>query len=120
MIRLGRERDEINVVYDQIGTPTYAPDLARAIMKIAGNGIEGFNVYHYSNEGVASWYDFAKMIFRLSDMDVRVNPVESSAFPTQAKRPSYSVLSKDKIKSAGVEVPYWVDSLSKCIAELKK
>lgn len=118
MIRLGREKDEIDVVYDQIGTPTYAEDLAEAIMKIAGNGIEGFNVYHYSNEGVASWYDFAKMIFRISEIDVRVNPVESSAFPTKAKRPSYSVLSKDKIKNVGVEVPYWVDSLNKCIVEL--
>lgn len=120
MLRLGREKGEVNVVFDQTGTPTYARDLAEAVVWIAENGIEGFDVYHYSNEGVASWYDFAKMTFKAAGMDVRVNAVGSSAFPTAAKRPAYSVLSKDKIKEAGVSVPYWADSLAVCIAGLNE
>lgn len=120
MLRLGKEREELNVVYDQTGTPTYARDLAEAAVWIAENGIEGFDIYHYSNEGVTSWFDFAKMIFKIAGMDVKVNPVETSAYPTAAKRPAYSVLSKDKAKEAGVSVPYWTDSLAICIANLNE
>ncbi|MCD7963866.1 MAG: dTDP-4-dehydrorhamnose reductase [Rikenellaceae bacterium] len=118
MLRLGKERDKLTVVYDQAGTPTYAVDLANAIIRIAESEIIGCEVYHYSNEGVLSWFDFARKIFQLKNYMTKVEAVESDRFPTPAKRPAYSVLSKDKIKAKGIEVPYWEDSLKKCLEEL--
>ncbi len=119
MLRVGRERGELSVVYDQVGTPTFADDLSRAVIVLAQRGVEGFEVYHFSSEGAVSWYDFAKAIFDMSAMNVRVNPIVSSLYPTAARRPSYSVLAKDKIKEAGAVVPYWRDSLARCLAVLK-
>ena len=118
MIRLGKEKDTLSVVYDQVGTPTYATDLALAVMQIIDNGFKGHHLYHYSNEGVLSWYDFAHEIFALSKMKVHVNPIESDQYPTPAKRPAYSVLSKEKIKSIGIIVPYWKESLTQCLSIL--
>lgn len=115
MLRLGAEREALSVVYDQVGTPTYAPDLADALLQLASRGISGYEVYHYSNEGVASWYDFAWEIFSLAGLPVRLSPIESSQYPTPARRPAYSVLAKEKIKSLGIAVPYWKDSLQTCL-----
>ncbi len=120
MLRLGKERDILSVVYDQVGTPTYATDLALAVMQILENGFKGYNMYHYSNEGVLSWYDFAYEIFALSGVKVHVNPIESDQYPTPAKRPAYSVLSKEKIKSNGIKVPYWKESLAQCLSILNQ
>ncbi len=124
MLRLGEERDELGVIFDQVGTPTYAKDLAIMIL----NGIyhskfisEGCEVYHYSNEGVCSWYDFAKEIFELSNMSCNVNAIETKDYPTLAKRPYYSVLNKAKIKSKlGISIPYWKDSLKECLTKIQK
>ena len=118
MLRLGKEKDTLSVVYDQVGTPTYATDLALAVMQIIDNGFNGYHLYHYSNEGVLSWYDFAYEIFALSGVKVHVNPIESDQYPTPAKRPAYSVLSKEKIKSVGIKVPYWKESLAQCLSVL--
>lgn len=120
MLRLGSERTELGVVFDQIGTPTYARDLARAIQHIIIKGIEP-GIYHYSNEGVCSWYDFTKMIFAIGGItECCLKPLHTDEYPTPAARPHYSVLDKTKIKQTfGVEVPYWVDSLKECIEELK-
>ena len=126
MLRLGAEKSEISVVFDQVGTPTYAADLARAILKIIGlikinesSFVPG--IYHYSNEGVASWYDFSKCIFERSDFECRVFPVLSNQFPTPAKRPAYSVLDKSKIKNTfNLQIPYWKDSLQLCLNRLQK
>ena len=123
MLRLGREKDELSVVFDQVGTPTYAGDLAKAILDILSSGKikSGVNVYHYSNEGVISWYDFAKAIFRESKITCDVKPIESKDFPVKASRPFYSVLNKSKIKKDfQVEVPYWLDSLKLVIKQLEK
>ena len=119
MLRLGSERDELGVVFDQIGTPTYARDLARAIQHIIYKGIVP-GIYHYSNEGVCSWYDFTKMIFSLGGITTcSLRPLHTHEYPTPAARPHYSVLDKTKIKTTyGIEVPYWVDSLRECIAAL--
>lgn len=119
MLRLAGERDALNVVYDQVGSPTYATDLARALMTVLNNGVHGFNIYHFSNEGAISWYDFAKAIFEESGDKISVSPIESDKYPSPTKRPAYSVLSKEKIKEAGVTVPYWKDSLKECIRLLK-
>jgi dTDP-4-dehydrorhamnose reductase len=126
MLRLGSERDLLKVVFDQIGTPTYAADLAKAVLKIVSvyekepeNFLAG--VYHFSNEGVASWYDFAQSIFGISGLNCKILPVLSDEFPTTARRPHYSVLNKSKIKSTfNLEIPYWKDSLKKCIEKLQK
>jgi len=119
MLRLGRERDELGVVCDQIGTPTYARDLARAIFKILEEGSkhpEKVEAYHYSNEGCCSWYDFAQAIFEISKTPCKVRPIGTCDYPTPAKRPHYTVLSKEKIKKEfGVEVPYWRDALKECL-----
>lgn len=119
MIRLGKERDSLNVVYDQIGTPTYATDLALAIMVLLEKGIKGFDTYHFSNEGVISWFDFTKAIFEIAGLKTKVNAIESFEYPTAAERPAYSVLNKRKIKDAGVAVPYWKESLKYCISILE-
>lgn len=120
MLRAGRERGKLSVVYDQTGTPTYATDLARAIMRLVQNGVKGFGIYHYANDGVISWYDFAEAIFSIYGMDVTVNAIQTKDFPCPAARPAYSVLSKEKIKAAGAVVPYWRGSLERCIAALKQ
>lgn len=120
MLRLGKERESLNVVYDQIGTPTYATDLALAIMTLLEKGFKGFDTYHFSNEGVISWFDFTKAIFEIAGLGTKVNAIESFEYPTAAERPAYSVLNKRKIKAAGVSVPYWKDSLKTCISLLEK
>ena len=119
MLRLGSERAELGVVFDQIGTPTYARDLARAIHHIIGNGVVP-GIYHYSNEGVCSWYDFTKAIFELGGITTcALKPLHTDEYPTPAARPHYSVLDNTKIKQTyGVEVPYWMDSLRECIKQL--
>ena len=119
MIRLGKEKPELGVIFDQIGTPTYARDLARIIMTVIEKGILP-GVYHFSNEGVISWYDFAKAIHRLAGITTcRVRPLHTAEYPTPAHRPHYSVLDKTKIKSTyQVEIPYWEESLKDCIEKL--
>lgn len=120
MLRLAESKNEINVVTDQIGTPTYASDLAAAIHKIITQSNWESGIYHFTNEGVASWYDFSKAIFEDAGIDMKVNPIPTKEYPTPAKRPYYSVLSKNKIKRIyGLEIPYWRDSLRKCISNLK-
>ena len=121
-MNLTATKPELKVVFDQVGTPTYALDLAKAITVV----LEKFDgtqtgVYHYSNEGVCSWFDFTKMIAEYNgSTSCNVQPCYSSDFPSPVKRPSYSVLDKSKIKNVfGVEVPYWTDSLKKCINNLK-
>lgn len=113
MLRLGAEREELNVVADQIGTPTNAADLAKAILDILPQiSTKTVEVYHYSNQGVCSWYDFAKAIFQINNIPVKVNPIASIQYPTPAKRQFYSVLNKEKIKDKfGIEIPYWRTSL---------
>ena len=119
MLKLAQSRDSLTVIYDQVGTPTYAMDLAELIINIIQNDTKAYGLYHYSNEGVASWYDFAKAIFEFAEVDMKVTPVASSAFVTKAKRPHYSVLDKTKIKeNLGIEIPYWRDSLNICVQNL--
>lgn len=116
MLQLADSRPEINVVADQIGSPTYAGDLAKAIHSIIRHEKWIPGIYHYTDEGVASWYDFTKAIFEMAGRDTTVNPIPTSSYPTPAKRPLYSVLSKTKIKTTyGLEIPYWRDSLRKCL-----
>ena len=120
MIRLGKEREALGVIFDQVGTPTYARDLARVIFATIRQGVVP-GVYHFSNEGVCSWYDFTKTIHRLAGITTcKVNPLHTEEYPTPAKRPHYSVLNKTKIKNTyHIEIPYWMDSLQSCIAELE-
>lgn len=120
MLNLTATKPQLKVVFDQVGTPTYALDLAKAIVKILEKPVGG--VYHYSNEGVCSWYDFTKMIQEFSGQkDCDVRPCHSSEFPSPVVRPSYSVLDKTKIKDTfGIEIPYWTDSLKVCIDNLKE
>ena len=119
MIRLGKEKPELGVIFDQVGTPTYARDLAVAIMTAINKGIVP-GIYHFSDEGVISWYDFTKAIHRIAGITAcKVRPLHTSEYPTPAARPHYSVLDKTKIKQTyGIEVPYWEDSLAECIAKL--
>lgn len=117
MIDLASTHNELSVVSDQIGTPTYADDLSEAIYRILDADTWNAGIYHYSNEGVASWYDFAKAIFRLSNINIKVNPIQTKDYPTPAKRPLYSVLNKAKIKKTySLNIPHWEESLAKCIA----
>jgi len=119
MLKLAQSRSELTVIYDQVGTPTYAMDLAELILKIVQDDPLKYGLYHYSNEGVASWYDFAKAVFEISGTAIKVLPVPSSAFVTKAKRPHYSVMDKTKIKAAfGIEIPYWRESLNACLQKL--
>lgn len=119
MLRLGSERDSLGVVADQIGTPTYAGDLAKVIVAIVGKEKLRFGTYHYSNEGVASWYDFARAIFDISNTKIDLSPIKTEAYPTPAKRPNFSVLDKNKIKNAmELEIPYWRDSLKGCLLNM--
>ncbi len=119
MIKLGRERDSLNVIFDQVGTPTYAADLADALLQIvsADKFIPG--VYHYSNEGVCSWYDFTIAIHQIAGINCRVLPIESKDYPAKTPRPHYSVLNKKKIKSNyNIQIPHWEDGLRRCMAIL--
>lgn len=119
MLRLGKEKEELSVVCDQIGTPTYARDLAKVIVKIISEEFNRYGIYHYSNEGTASWYDFAKAIFDESNTEVKLLPIKSESYPTPAKRPNFSVMDKSKIKNAlQIEIPYWRDSLKECLIKL--
>lgn len=119
MLRLGGERQEIGVVCDQIGTPTYARDLAKVIVGILTEGRNSYGTYHYSNEGVASWYDFTQAIFDIGDIRCKLLPIKTEAYPTPAKRPAFSVMDKSKIKTElGVEIPYWRDSLKECLSKV--
>ena len=119
MIRLGQEKPELGVIFDQIGTPTYARDLAAAIFTAINKGVVP-GVYHFSNEGVISWYDFTKAIHRLAGITTcHVRPLHTAEYPTPANRPHYSVLDKTKIKQTfDIEVPYWEESLCECIEKL--
>ena len=119
MIRLGQEKAELGVIFDQVGTPTYARDLATAIFTAINQGIVP-GIYHFSNEGVISWYDFTKAIHRIAGITTcHVKPLHTMEYPTPAARPHYSVLDKTKIKNTyGIEVPYWEDSLRECISKL--
>ena len=125
MLKLGQERDTLNVVYDQVGTPTYARDLAAAIISIMQS--QAFvqtdlktNIFHFSDEGLCSWYDFAKSIFELTNIQCEINPIETKDYPTPAKRPHYSVLSKAKIKKTyELTIPYWEDSMKQCLKALQ-
>lgn len=119
MLNLTATRPELKVVFDQVGTPTYAYDLAQAIVRIIERPVEG--IYHYSNEGVCSWYDFTKMIAEYGGhTDCNIQPCHSEEFPSPVKRPAFSVLDKTKIKQTfGITIPYWVDSLKKCLLNIK-
>jgi len=121
MLRLGKEKDQLGVVFDQVGTPTFAADLANAMLIIAQKTSQGTiqEIYHFSNEGAISWYDFAKAIMEEAGLDCQVKPIESKDFPTKVARPFYSVLNKEKIKNDfNLAIPYWRDSLRKVINEL--
>ncbi|MEM1320147.1 MAG: dTDP-4-dehydrorhamnose reductase [Bacteroidota bacterium] len=128
MIRLGSERDQLGIVFDQIGTPTYARDLALAILQIIEKREGGAlpesafsGVYHYSNEGVCSWYDFALAIFELEKINCTTHPIETKDYPTPASRPPFSVLNKNKIKATfGLDIPHWRVALEQCLAAIKK
>jgi dTDP-4-dehydrorhamnose reductase len=121
MIKLGTERDALNVIFDQVGTPTYAADLADAILQVLSAASFVSGIYHYSNEGVCSWYDFTKRIHKLAGVTCHVKPIETKDYPTRTPRPHYSVLNKFQIKSTyGIEIPYWEDSLERCINLLKE
>jgi len=122
MVRLGKEKESIQVVSDQIGSPTYCADLAFLIL----SELEHFpkhrnNLYHYSNEGVASWYDFAYEVIQMNKLATKIKPILTSNYPTPAKRPTYSVMDKSKIKQDfNIEIPHWKESLAKCILQLRK
>lgn len=120
MLRLGRDKDSLGVVFDQIGTPTYARDLAAVIFTAFNQGIKP-GIYHFSNEGVISWFDFTKAIHRIAGITTcHVSPIHTSEYPASAARPHYSVLDKTKIKETyNIEIPYWEDSLTDCIRELE-
>jgi dTDP-4-dehydrorhamnose reductase len=116
MLKLGSERDELSVVCDQIGTPTYTKGLAKILIEIISIQSKSYGVYHYSNEGVASWYDFAVAIFELSKLNVNVIPIKSIYYKTAAERPKFSVMDKSKIKEMlGVQIPHWRESLNECL-----
>jgi len=126
MLRLGKERDELNVVSDQIGSPTYAGDLARAILHIIQtevflNSSQETQIYHYSNEGICSWFDFAKEIFAFANIQCTISPIITEQYPTPAQRPTNTLMDKDKISQTfGVNIPYWKESLKTCIEILKE
>ena len=124
MVRLGKERRELSVIYDQVGTPTSAKDLALVLLMIIDSpqlqSQSGTEIYHYSNEGVCSWYDFAIAIFKSAPIRCKVKPIETKDYPTPAKRPHYSLLNKAKIKNTfDLTIPYWKDSLPECLQHIK-
>ncbi|WP_047414316.1 dTDP-4-dehydrorhamnose reductase [Cellulophaga sp. Hel_I_12] len=119
MIRFGSEKDSLSVINDQTGTPTYAKDLAEVLIKIIQNKPIPYGIYHYSNEGTATWFDFAKAIFEITKSTIQLHPIATEAYPLPAKRPKYSVLNSSKIKTAlQLEIPAWRDSLKKAINAL--
>ncbi len=126
MLRLGNEKESLKVVFDQMGTPTYAKDLAKICLDILSdensmNISKKCSLYHYSNEGVTSWYDFATTIMKIGNIDCKVIPIETKDYPTVAKRPMYSVLDKSKIKSDfKITIPHWKDSLAYCIKKINQ
>jgi len=120
MLRLGKEKEGLGIIFDQVGTPTYARDLVKTILdilpKIENKKVE---IYHYSNEGAISWYDFAKEIMKMAKLNCKINPIETYQYPTPASRPHYSILNKSKIKKDfNIIIPYWKDSLDNCIKVL--
>lgn len=120
MLKLGRQKEELGVIFDQVGTPTYAKDLAKTIIniipKLQNTQVE---LYHYTNEGVLSWYDFAKEIMKMAKLPCKINPIETYQYPTPALRPHYSVLNKSKIKNEfNIIIPYWKDGLDECLRSL--
>lgn len=118
MLKLGAERDELKIIVDQVGTPTYAIDLAGFILHIIEVNSKAYGTYHYSNEGVTSWFDFARAIFDISSTNVKAIPIRTDEYPTKATRPPYSVMDKTKVKQTfNIEIPYWRDSLIKCISK---
>lgn len=118
MLRLGSEKESLRVVDDQVGSPTYAVNLARAILRLVEKGFSGFGIYHYADEGITTWYDFARMIFIVTENPVPVAPIDTADYPTAARRPAYSVLDTAKIRQAGVVTPYWVDALKECLGSI--
>lgn len=122
MMKLGKERDELGVVYDQVGTPTYAADLASAILKLIGEKrrMEKLEIFHYSNEGVSSWYDFSVAVMEYASLDCRVKPLLAVEYPLPAFRPHYSVMNKKKIREfLGCEIPHWRESLRRCVDRIE-
>lgn len=120
MMKLGTERDSLNVIFDQVGTPTYAADLADAILNLLSHETFTPGIYHFSDEGVCSWYDFTKTIHRIAGITCDVRPIETKDYPARTPRPHYSVLNKAKIKATyGIAIPHWEESLEKCISILK-
>ena len=125
MLNLGKERDELNVVSDQIGSPTYATDLAETILKIIDNKNyqdkeQSTEIYHYSNEGEISWYDFTKEIFKLAKIDCKVSPITTEQYPTPAKRPKSTLMDKGKIvEKFSIKTPYWKETLCSCINNIE-
>jgi dTDP-4-dehydrorhamnose reductase len=120
ILKYGKERKSLKVVYDQIGTPTYARDLAKTILEILPK-LENENIetFHYSNEGAISWFDFAKEIVKMAKLDTKIDPIESFEYPTKVERPFYSVLNKREIKEKfHIEIPYWKDSLKECLVKM--
>lgn len=119
MLRLGREREDLGVIADQIGTPTYAADLADALLAIADKGVVP-GIYHFTDEGACSWYDFTREIHRQAGIATcRVRPLRTEEYPTPARRPHYSVLDKSKIKQTyGISIPWWPESLARCLARI--
>lgn len=121
MLKYGKEKDVLNVVFDQIGTPTYAADLAKVILDLIPTwlNLKKIEIYHFSNEGACSWYDFTKTILEIAGIDCKVNPIETKDYPLPAERPFYSIMSKEKIKKEfDIEIPYWKDSLKICLDKL--
>ena len=132
MLRLAKTQSELGIISDQIGTPTYAHDLAKCILTIlekvqnkvdTGDGFENYGIYHFSNEGVASWYDFAEAIFEYQSQDknlaISVKPISTEEYPTPAVRPKFSILDKRKIKETfGIQIPHWRTSLKTCLEKL--
>ena len=120
MLRLGKEKEELGVIFDQIGTPTYAKDLAKIILDIVPQiDNQKVEIYNYSNEGVLSWYDFAKEIMKMAKLNCKVKAIETYQYPTPAKRPHFSLLNKNKIKTTfNIEIPYWKDGLDDCLRRL--
>ncbi len=119
MLRLGNERDSLGIIADQVGSPTYGVDLAGALLDMIASNKKAYGIYHYSNEGAISWYDFAQAIFELGKVNVIANPLKTSEYPTKATRPAFSVMDKTKIKTTfGIKIPYWRDSLKVALNNL--
>ncbi|MGE4457013.1 MAG: dTDP-4-dehydrorhamnose reductase [Arcobacteraceae bacterium] len=120
MLRLGKEKEELGVIFDQVGTPTYAAHLAKTILDIVPQiDNQKVEIYNYSNEGVLSWYDFAKEIMKMAKLNCKINPIETYQYPTPVKRPHFSLLNKSKIKQKfNIEIPYWKDGLDDCLKRL--